>query len=218
MGVRDPLVYAILGLLVWIAFLDSGIHPTVGGVLIAMTIPAPSTLDKRKFIENANAMLNRLEEGDRMEVEAPAQRFEHALHPWVTFFVMPLFALSNAGVTFEQGIGALVMNSAALGAFLGLVLGKQLGITLFSWTAVKIGIASLPNAVTWRHIYGVGWLGGIGFTMSLFIASLAFGPSPALDASKLGIYAASVISGLGGLWILRRKVVVSKAGERREGG
>lgn len=226
-GVRHPLVYAILGLLLWIAFLDSGIHATVSGVLIAMTIPARSTLDRRGFLEKAYAILRQLERGDRKEglettepspqpsvralaelaenVEAPTQRFEHALHPWVTFFIMPLFALSNAGVTFEQGVGTLAMNSAALGVFLGLVLGKQLGITLFSWAAVKIRLASLPNGVTWRHIYGVGWLGGIGFTMSLFIASLAFGPGPAVDASKIGIYAASVVSGLGGLIILGRK-------------
>jgi NhaA family Na+:H+ antiporter len=238
MGVRHPLVYAILGFLLWIAFLDSGIHGTVAGVLIAMTIPARSTLDRQEFLERSYGILRQLERGEKMEgsmaaeegpqasvralaelaeeVEAPTQRFEHALHPWVTFFIMPLFALANAGVTFEQGVGALVMNPAALGVFLGLVLGKQLGITLFSWTAVKIRIASLPTAVTWRHIYGVGWLGGIGFTMSLFIASLAFGPSPVLDASKLGIYAASVVSGLGGLWILRRKVVVSKGRQRQE--
>jgi NhaA family Na+:H+ antiporter len=234
MGVRHPLVYAFLGLLLWIAFLDSGIHATVAGVLIAMTIPARSSLDRRGFLEKAYDILRQLERADKTEdpatteqspqasvralaelaeeVESPTQRFEHAFHPWVTFFIVPLFALSNAGVTFEQGLDALVTNPAALGVFLGLVLGKQLGITLFSWTAVKIRIASLPTAVTWRHIYGVGWLGGIGFTMSLFIASLAFGPSLLLDASKLGIYAASIVSGIGGLWILRRA-----AGVRNEG-
>jgi NhaA family Na+:H+ antiporter len=234
MGVHHPLIYAVLGFLLWIAFLDSGIHPTVAGVLIAMTIPARSALDRRAFLQRAYDILRQLERGDKRadlataeqspqasvrafaeiaeEVEAPTQRFEHALHPWVTFFIMPLFAFSNAGVTFEQGVGALVTSPAGLGVFLGLVLGKQLGITFFSWTAVKARIATLPAAVTWRHIYGVGWLGGIGFTMSLFIASLAFGAGNPLDASKLGIYAASIVSGIGGLWILRRA-----AGARNEG-
>ena len=236
--VRHALVYAVLGVVVWIAFLDSGVHGTVAGVLTAMMIPARSVLDRRGFLERAYGILRRLERGEGREVtaaeespqatvralaetaeevEAPTQRFEHALHPWVSFFILPLFAVSNAGVTLQQGLGSLATDTAALGVFLGLVLGKQLGITLFSRVAVKIKIASLPAAVSWRQLYGVGWLGGIGFTMSLFIASLAFQASPVLDASKLGIYVASVASGIGGYWILRRTIAPPKRGERQEG-
>jgi NhaA family Na+:H+ antiporter len=237
--VRHSLVYAVLGVIVWIAFLDSGIHGTVAGVLTAMMIPARSVRDRRGFLERASGILRQLKRGEGRdlttaeespqatvgalaetaeEVEPPTQRFEHALHPWVSFFILPLFALSNAGVTLQQGLGGLMMDTAALGVFLGLVLGKQLGITLFSRVAVKIRIASLPAAVSWRQLYGVGWLGGIGFTMSLFIASLAFETGSVLDASKLGIYAASVASGIGGYWILRRTIAVPKGSEGQEAG
>jgi NhaA family Na+:H+ antiporter len=229
-GVRSLPVYAVLGVLLWIAFLDSGIHATVAGVLLAMTIPARSKIDRRNFLEKSRAILSQLDEGGGAEpamsaeenrqaslraleqaaedFEAPTQRFEQILHPWVSFVIVPLFALSNAGVTFATGIGTLVHSTVALGVFLGLVIGKQVGITLFSLLAVKTGLASLPSAVTWRQIYGVAWLGGIGFTMSLFISNLAFPSGPLTDLSKTGIYVASVIAGAGGLWILRRSRIL----------
>jgi len=227
LGVRHLLLYTVLGVILWLALLDSGIHATVAGVLLAMTIPARSNLNKRGLLKKVHSILEQLEgdnprpvtsdseERDQSSVrdigqvnedfKSPLQRFEYALHPWVIFGIMPLFAFANAGVTFEQGLGSLMLNSVPLGVFLGLVLGKQIGITFFSWIAVKSGIASLPSSVTWRDIYGVAWLGGIGFTMSLFIASLAFGDSPLMGESKLGIYAASVIAGVGGLLILSRR-------------
>jgi NhaA family Na+:H+ antiporter len=225
-GIRSIPVYAVLGFLLWIAFLDSGIHATVAGVVLAMTIPARSKLDTRRFLEKARAILAQLDrrkqdqsittpeenrqatlralEQTAEDFEAPTQRFERVLHPWVSFFIVPLFALSNAGVRFEEGIGSLVQNTVSVGVFLGLVFGKQIGITLFSFLAVKAGLASLPSSVTWRQIYGVSWLGGIGFTMSLFITGLAFVPGMLTDLSKTSIYAASVIAAVGGLWILRR--------------
>jgi NhaA family Na+:H+ antiporter len=226
LGIRSVSVYAILGFLLWMAFLDSGIHATVAGVLLAMTIPSRSNLDTRSFLAKTRSILAALEDGTRDEaapnleenqqatiraleqaaedLEAPTQRFEHALHPWVSYFIVPLFALANAGVRFDQGIISVLQSTVALGIVLGLVVGKQIGITLFAWIAVKTGLAAMPAHVTWRQIYGVSWLGGIGFTMSLFITGLAFVPGPLTDLSKTGIYIASIIAGAGGLWILKR--------------
>jgi Na+:H+ antiporter, NhaA family len=236
LGVRHALLYTILGVILWLAFLESGIHATVGGVLLAMTIPARSKVDRQRILKKSHAILELLE-GDtpkhesldseehsqssvqvrgqvNEDIKSPLQRFEHALHPWVIFVIMPLFAFANAGVRFEEGLGGMILNSVPLGVFFGLVLGKQIGITLFSWLAVKSRIASLPSAVGWREIYGVAWLGGIGFTMSLFIAGLAFGDSPLMGESKIGIYAASLVAGVGGLLILRRRAGLSTKEQR----
>jgi NhaA family Na+:H+ antiporter len=235
LGVRHLLLYTVLGVILWLALLDSGIHATVAGVLLAITVPARSSLNKRGFLQKSRSILELLEgdsprqvtsdseERDQSSVrdlgqvnedfKSPLQRFEHALHPWVIFVIMPLFAFANAGVRFEGGLGSLMLNSVPLGVFLGLVLGKQIGITLFSWVAVKSRIASLPSSVAWRDIYGVAWLGGIGFTMSLFIAGLAFGEGPLMGESKVGIYVASIVAGLGGLWILSRCAVPSTKDE-----
>jgi NhaA family Na+:H+ antiporter len=125
---------------------------------------------------------------------------EHGLERPVAYVIMPIFALANAGV--ELG-GGDITNPVSLGIIAGLVLGKQLGVTLFTWLSVRLGFASLPVGVTWRHTYGIGWLAGIGFTMSLFISGLAFGPGPLLSTAKVGILAGSLISGVGGWLILR---------------
>lgn len=234
-GVRNSLLYAVLGILLWLAFLNSGVHATVAGVLLAMTIPARSTLDKRGFLEKSRSLLAELERSDEAsadsegsrndqqriramsqaceDVEAPTQRFEHALHPWVIFVIMPIFALANAGVVLSEDPVALISNPLAIGIVLGLVVGKQIGVALFSWGAVRSGIASLPSSLSWRHIYGVGWLGGIGFTMSLFIAGLAFESSSLMDISKIGIYAGSLIAGIGGVLILLRSTPSAARGK-----
>jgi NhaA family Na+:H+ antiporter len=130
-------------------------------------------------------------------------RMEHALHPWVAFLIVPLFALANAGVPLGGDLVATASDPVVLGVLLGLVIGKQVGITVAAWLVVRRGLAALPDGVTWRHIYGAAWLGGIGFTMSLFIADLAFAGTGALDQAKVGILAASVVAGLGGFLILR---------------
>jgi NhaA family Na+:H+ antiporter len=130
-----------------------------------------------------------------------AKKIEHSLQPWVNYLVMPVFALANAGVAFEK---FELTNSVSLGIVAGLVFGKQIGITLFSWLSVKLKLAHLPRQVTWFQIYGVAWLGGIGFTMSLFIANLAFRDQVDLDQAKLGILLASFIAAIGGLVLLRR--------------
>jgi NhaA family Na+:H+ antiporter len=146
-------------------------------------------------------------------VAAPIERFEHALHPWVTFAIMPVFALANAGVALGGDVSAAVTSSISVGIIVGLVVGKQVGITLFSWLVVRSGFAVLPGEVTWRHIYGASWLAGIGFTMSLFIAGLAFGDSPLLDLAKVGILAASLTAGVVGWFILNRTITIPRVKE-----
>jgi NhaA family Na+:H+ antiporter len=224
-GVGKPVVYGLLGIGLWLAFLRSGVHATIAGVLLAMTVPASSFIDTGEFLRRSRGLLDRFEQagqrGDSVlrneerqgilhalnsaneEVEPPLQEMEHALHPWVVFAIMPLFALANAGVVLDENFVATLLNPVSLGVMAGLLLGKQFGIALFAWLAVKSGISELPGGITWRHIYGAGWLGGIGFTMSLFISDLAFTNSPLLDVAKLGILAASLVAGVGG-WIILR--------------
>ena len=227
-GVRRPWAYAAIGLLLWGAILSSGIHGTIAGVLLAMTIPARTRIDEGNFLRRARGALSRFEVAhepgasplkdpehqaavqqlERLaeQLQPPLLRLEHALHGVVAFAIMPLFALANAGV--PLGLAQLEggpTTSVALGIALGLIAGKPIGITLFAWGAVRLGFASLPQAVTWRLIGGTGLLGGIGFTMALFIAGLAFVNEPGLlVAAKLGILGASLIAGLAGWLVLRR--------------
>jgi NhaA family Na+:H+ antiporter len=135
--------------------------------------------------------------------ETPLQRLEHALELPVAYLIMPIFALANAGV--RLGGDSDLIHPVSLGIIAGLLLGKQLGVTLGVWLAVRTGLTSLPDGVTWRHVYGASCLAGIGFTMSLFIAVLAIGDNPLLDTAKLGILAASVIAGVLGYLILSRE-------------
>jgi Na+:H+ antiporter, NhaA family len=222
LGVRRPIVYALLGIALWVAVLQSGFHATIAGVLLAMTIPARTRIDPGEFLARARALLDDFAgRGDDADpdhehhaalwdleeltenAQAPMLRIEHALHPWVAFFIVPLFALANAGVPIGGDVGGLIGEPVVLGVFVGLILGKQIGITFGAWLVVRLGLASLPESVTWRHIYGMAWLGGIGFTMSLFIADLAFGTSDSLPLAKIGILAASVVAGSVGYVILR---------------
>jgi len=221
LGVRRPLVYALLGIGLWIAILQSGIHATIAGVLLAMTIPARTRIDPSDFLHRARGFIADFgrDVGDDPDAahhaalweledltesaQAPMLRMEHALHPWVAFLIVPLFALSNAGVPLVGDPAAIATAPLVLGVIVGLIVGKQIGITLAAWLVVRSGLASLPHGVSWRHVYGAAWLGGIGFTMSLFVGDLAYGESPALALSKIGILAASVIAGVGGYLILR---------------
>jgi NhaA family Na+:H+ antiporter len=224
LGVRRPAVYAALGVGLWLAVLDSGVHATIAGVLLATTIPATTRVDPAAFVARGRHLLDaferaggpgaeRLPNGHRQEavqelestvaaVEAPLQRLEHALHPWVAFLIMPLFALANAGVALGGGSG--FDGRVILGIVLGLIVGKQVGITLAAWLAVRSGLAELPPGVGWRHVYGVAWVAGIGFTMSLFIANLGFADPALLDSAKVGVLTASAIAGSVGVLLLRR--------------
>lgn len=223
--IRQPLVYVLLGIGLWVATLQSGIHATVAGVLLAMTIPTRTWMDQDEFVEKGRELLDGFEragghggtiltngaqqsavvalESACVRVTAPLQRIEHALHPWVIFGVMPLFALANAGVVLDRDIASAFGDQVTLGVILGLVLGKQIGVTLFAWLATRLGLASLPAEISWRQVYGAGWIAGIGFTMSLFIADLAFEDVSLLASAKVGILAASVIAGTVGFLLLR---------------
>ncbi|MBI4428631.1 MAG: Na+/H+ antiporter NhaA [Ignavibacteriales bacterium] len=224
-GVRAPTVYGALGIVLWFATLKSGIHATIAGVMLAATIPARSRIDQTQFVEEGRKVLNEFQNDRRVgkthltshqlnvigsleekaeDVQPPMQRLEHGLHPWVSYFIMPVFALANAGVAIDTAMLSSLMNPVAVGVALGLVFGKQIGITAFSWVAVRSGLASLPSGVSWSHIYGAGWLGGIGFTMSLFIAGLAFGESALLNIAKVGILGASLMAGIVGYVLLSR--------------
>lgn len=235
LGVRKPLVYVAVGLVVWVAFLKSGVHATVAGVLLAMTIPARTRIDTRAFLDRGRLILDEFDaaddaegpgvlanrrqqaaiqamEGACEEAQAPLQRIERALHMGVAFGIIPLFALANAGVSLGGNPVAAMGNSVTLGIILGLVLGKPLGITLFAWLAVKMGVAALPGGVSWRALHGVSWLGGIGFTMSLFVAGLAFTDPAMVDHAKIGIFTASIAAAIMG-WLMLRGLKPSAVAE-----
>jgi NhaA family Na+:H+ antiporter len=137
------------------------------------------------------------------QVEAPLAHFEHQLNPWVAFGVLPLFAFANAGIPLADGFDEALSSPVAWGVVAGLIIGKPIGVTLFTWLAVRSGLALLPAAIAWRHIFGVAWLGGIGFTMSLFISELAFGEHQAADSARIGILVGSVVAGVVGYLVLR---------------
>lgn len=227
-GIRRPLPYWIIGIGLWYALLLSGVHSTIAGVLLAFTIPARASCTASNFnlriheiqqafeaeTHNSSTPNNALEnhrlaalaqdtEALAESVQSPQQRIEHALHPWVTFLVIPLFAMSNAGIDFSKlSFGSAMSSSVTLGVLFGLVLGKFIGISLFSWIGVKLGVCGLPSGVGWRHLLGAAWLAGIGFTMSLFISQLSFTDRALVEEAKLGILLASAISALIGLtWL-----------------
>ena len=234
LAVRKPLIYALLGIGLWVAFLKSGVHATVAGVLLSLTIPARTRINADQFLERGRELVGRFEragacgesiltnrrqrgvlqalENAVHEAETPLQRLEHALHPWVTYAIMPVFALANAGVSLRGDTLGALTHPVTLGVAAGLVLGKQLGIFLAARLVVALKIADRPTGVTWQHIYGAGWLAGIGFTMSLFIAGLAFGEGAVLTQAKVGILAASIVAGGVG-WLLLRRLEPSASAE-----
>ncbi|MHB1343043.1 MAG: Na+/H+ antiporter NhaA [Thermoleophilia bacterium] len=231
-GVRHTLVYGALGVALWLCFLLSGVHPTVAGILLAMTVPARSNISSARFTEKVRELLTvfdhsagrattllgderrqaaALEIEDMVErVGVPLIRFEHGLQPWVAFFIMPLFALANAGVPLGGDLLGQLRHPVSLGIICGLVAGKQIGILIFSATAVRSGYAERPPGVGWGQIYGAGWLGGIGFTMALFIAGLAFEGTALLDAAKTAILLASAVAGVVGWAILRLLIPLAR--------
>jgi NhaA family Na+:H+ antiporter len=212
MHVRRPLPYALLGIGLWLAFLQSGVHPTIAGVLLALTIPARRQVRAEAFMAQCTAALSGLGSGNSHEmgrrqqaaaqtleviaerIQTPLQRLERTLNPWVAYLVVPVFALSNAGVELGGNLLEALTQPVSLGIILGLLLGKSVGITLFSWLAVKAGIADLPYSVSWPQLFAASWLAGIGFTMSLFIASSAFEQPALLALAKMDILIASALA------------------------
>jgi NhaA family Na+:H+ antiporter len=212
-GVRSPLVYVVPGLALWAGLYGAGIHPTIGGVVLGMAAPVRPWFGAARFAKATHEHLGEIGDGmdrrvlnerlhaieaARRESMSPADRLQHLLHPWVAFAVMPVFALANAGVE----LGGASLSGDALFVFLGIVLGlavgKPLGIFAASAAAVASGVAARGPEVTYRCIALVGIVGGIGFTMSLFIAQLAFPPGPLLDTAKLAILTASAIAAAAG--------------------
>ncbi len=223
-GVRRTLFYAVIGLSgVWLSFLYSGVHATIAGVLIALTIPARTKIDEVTYISklekllqkfrtinsNSNPLLTKkqahvVEEIDSLNdaAQTPLQKLEHFLHPITTYFILPVFALSNAGVRIKGNLSDLLLHPIAIAIILGLVLGKFIGISLFSRLMVKFKLTTLPEGVSWNQIYGVALLAGIGFTMSIFISELAFSDEAFKQIAKVGIMTASVIAAVLGMgWL-----------------
>lgn len=229
-GVRAVTPYLLVGVLVWLAFLQSGVHATLAGVLVAMTIPVRPKYHPVKFSERIRYLIDRFDaqppESSRYawsafsnqkqaaiieEIEitadaaaSPLRKLEHALQPLSVFFIIPLFVLANAGVQLHlENLNLLLDDSVALGVVLGLVVGKLVGIFGATWISVKLKIGNMPRGATFKHIIGVGLLGGIGFTMSIFVTELAFsGMEEHLVAAKMGILLASAIAGvLGYSWM-----------------
>ena len=221
--IRWTLVYAILGLAVWFFVLGSGIHPTIAGVIVSLFVPARGRYDTDNFLQNVKKITEKFEceeqscgysillNQDHMhavqalelachDVETPLQRLMHALHPWVAFLILPFFALGNTGLTFHNIVfSEMVSNPVIMGIILGLVFGKPIGVMLFSYLSVKTGIASLPQEVRWSHIFGAAMLGGIGFTMSLFLSDLSFSDPQILNYAKIAILTGSVLSAIMGM-------------------
>lgn len=225
-GVRDTLAYVLLAAGMWLALSQSGVHPTIAGVLGALAVPARTRVGSRSVSAPLRELLDRFDAAqsraggvlvneeqrhimERVEHlsflgQTPLQRLEHILHPWVSFGVMPLFALANAGVPLGAGAVEALSGPVSQGIVLGLVVGKPLGILSFCWLAVRLRLAELPAGVSWRHLVPLAILGGIGFTMSLFVADLAYAGSPAHEAARVGIVAGSLVAGVVGLTLLRR--------------
>ena len=217
--VRSGAAYALAGAALWYCLHHSGIHPTIAGVMLGLAIPAKPSRRPREVLESLSehtgtllrkaandeldlAALSRIEE--RLEeMEPPLERFVHALNPWVAFLVMPLFALANSGVDLSRLETSQLTGPVALGTGLGLLIGKQLGIFAFAFVATRLGLAPVPGDASTAKLLGVSIVAGIGFTVALFIASLAFPGHPELlEEAKFGIVAGSLASGIVGCLLL----------------
>ncbi len=225
-GVRSSVPYLLLGLLLWIAMLKSGVHATLAGIFLAFTIPMQPKYDPKLFLSRINGMIEQIKEAYAREgniikndtlrsqvqslgegvrlVQAPAQTLEHRLHLPSAYLIIPIFALANAGIPIEwASLGTVITHPVSMGIGAGLLIGKLIGIAGFSWVAVKLGVTSLPQGLNFKHIVGAGLMGGIGFTMSIFVAELGFAHNPEeLLMAKTGVLFASLFAGVSGfLWL-----------------
>lgn len=233
MGVKALTPYMVLGVLLWITVHNCGVHATIAAVMLAFTIPVAPRIDTLSFMEKLKNIVSRFQEAetkkdgillqneqlealhhlrkDKNAVQNPLLRLEHALAPYSNYLIMPIFAFANAGVTIGSNIDFSV-DYVFLGIFLGLVVGKPIGIFSFTFIAEKLGIAARPAGVSWVEIFGAGTLGGIGFTMSMFVTNLAFSGEHALiatDVAKISILIASLSAGiLGSIFFLVRNKAV----------
>ncbi len=225
-GIRRPLPYLLIGAVLWVAMLKSGVHATLAGVILAFTIPMRPKFDAERFIFHIKDKLKKIKEdykeessilkndslrghvqalGDGVQlVQAPAQILERKLHIPSAYIIIPIFALANAGIPINfSELGTAIFEPITLGIAAGLVIGKLIGIAGFTWVAVKLKLVDLPTGLNFKHIIGVALMGGIGFTMSIFIAELGFAGSPQdLIMAKTGVLLASLIAGISGyLWL-----------------
>ncbi len=232
-GVRRLWPFLVLGVFLWLFVHGSGVHATIAGVLLALTIPARTRVDASTFAAFSRSTLDAFDRAEGAtpsaphlaimrdptqqaavqaiedacnKVQTPLHQLEHALTPWIAFLIVPIFALANAGVALSGNFSHALAQPETLGSALGLILGKPLGITLTSLLAVRLGLGALPSGVTWRHLHAMAWLAGIGFTMSLFIAHLAFRGTDAaerLNDAKIGIIGGSIVAASIGFVLLR---------------
>lgn len=223
-GVRNIMVYTVLGVGVWLAFYYSGVHATLAGVALGMLTPAKPWIGANALSESVLSMGNFLSGGPKLgksekigllrkiqkiskEGMSPLERITQRLHPWVSFVIMPLFAFANAGVVIDL---AAIGSSVTIAVAMGLLLGKPIGVVIFSWIAIKLRLSKMPTGVTWPIMLGGGMLAGIGFTMALFVANLAFpGQAAFLDSAKIGILAGTLLSAVLGMGLI---TLVTKKG------
>lgn len=225
-GVRSPLVYAVLGIGgLWTCFLLSGVHATIAAVLAAFTIPVTVKVKDFEYINEMERSIQHFKDSDTNDLPivtpeqlhviehirdvsvkalTPLQQLEHALHPLVLFIIMPIFALSNAGVHLGAGLADMLKQPVTLGVFFGLLAGKVIGVVGCVWITVRLGIAKFPEGMNTKNLWGLGFLTGIGFTMSLFVTSLAFNNDSFITMAKIGILSASLLAGIIGYLILRK--------------
>ncbi|MHB1196598.1 MAG: Na+/H+ antiporter NhaA [Lutibacter sp.] len=223
-------LYFVLGFVVWLLFLKSGIHPTIAGILMAFTIPMYRKINFGEYVQEISAQLQffkgyksknakllnktQLEVVDEIEtisgqVQSPLQHLEHSLHGWVSYVIMPIFALANAGVVLSfsglENTGHITLNIA-----MALIFGNAIGIMLLAFLAIKLKLADLPEGVEFKQLLGISILGGLGFTMSLFITNLAYNDESFISAAKLGIILGSLIAGFLGYWVLKMQLKPNK--------
>jgi NhaA family Na+:H+ antiporter len=223
-GIRSIAFYVVVGVLTWFALLESGVHATLAGVALGLMTPAFALYSDDDYRRRATWILSRYDmdaahpraqeriDADAMELAAvanesvsPLDRLETTIHPWSSFLIVPVFALANAGIRFADiDVGEALTSSVTLGVTFGLIVGKAVGISLFSWLAVMMGLGELPRHTTWSDIFGTALAAGIGFTVSLFITELAFDDPGLLDRAKLGIFIGSAVAGIIAYSVLRR--------------
>jgi Na+:H+ antiporter, NhaA family len=234
--VRSPLAYLAVGTLLWFAMFQSGIHATIAGVIMGLSIPASPRKDRLRFVDDITHALEHFKAAKSMnhtpvnrrqqealhgirraviDVDSPSHRLEHALHPIVSYAILPVFAIANAGVAVPLShVVDAVSRPGGLGVGLGLVLGKPIGIVLASWLAVRSGAAEMPKGGKWSYLVGASILGGIGFTMSLFVTGLAFDDPSHIADAKVGILLGSVIAAGVGVTVLHRVLPLTSSPDR----
>ena len=227
-NIRVVSLYVIIGIVMWYFFLKANIHPTIAGVITAFTIPARRKVDSLNFKKHLYSILKEFENNDTsfhdvvlsneqqgaiteiekeiLRVQSPLQQTENMLHPLVINVIMPLFAFANASVVLIHSNAEIIISNLTIAVGNSLVIGKVIGITFFTWLSVKLKLTSLPRNLRWEHIIGVSFLGGIGFTMSLFINSLAYSNELFINQAKIGIFATSFVTSFIGYYLLKWKL------------